>query len=59
MVLWKATLSQKRAIVETKGIGLTSADMPIPDMLGDGRQSVLLTIPIYTWLCEIPPLPKS
>jgi hypothetical protein len=35
-VLRKATLSRKRAIVETMGIRLTSADMPIPEMLGDG-----------------------
>jgi len=27
---------EKRAIVERMGIGLTSADMPIPEMLGDG-----------------------
>jgi len=29
-----------RAIVETIWIGLTSADMPIPELLGDGWQSV-------------------
>jgi hypothetical protein len=28
--------SRKRAIVETMRIGLTSADMPIPEMRGDG-----------------------
>jgi hypothetical protein len=27
---------KERAIVETMGIGLTSADMTIPEMLGDG-----------------------
>jgi hypothetical protein len=27
---------KERAIVETMGIGVTSADMPIPEMLGDG-----------------------
>jgi len=32
MVLRKATLSRKRAIVETMRIGLMSADMPIPEM---------------------------
>jgi len=29
-------ISRNRAIVETMGIGLTSANMPIPAMLGDG-----------------------
>jgi len=29
-------LIEKRAIVETMRIGLTSADMPIPEMHGDG-----------------------
>jgi hypothetical protein len=35
-VLWKATLSRKKAIVETMGIRLPSTDMPIPKILGDG-----------------------
>jgi hypothetical protein len=35
-VLRNATLSKKRAFVETMGIGLASTDMPIPEMLGDG-----------------------
>jgi len=35
-VLREATLSRKRAIVQTMGIGLTIADMPIPEVLGDG-----------------------
>jgi len=28
-------------MVETMGIGLTSADMPIPEMLADGCQSII------------------
>jgi hypothetical protein len=35
-VMRKTTLSKKRAIVEAMGIGLTSANMHIPEMLGDG-----------------------
>jgi len=34
-------LSRKRPISETMRIELSSADMPIPEMLGDGRQSIL------------------
>ena len=46
---------EERAIIETMRIGLTSANMPIPEMHGDGWQSLYLTMAIYTKLCGILP----
>ena len=40
-VLWKAALSRKRPTFERMGIELSCADMPIPEILRDGWQSVL------------------
>ena len=48
------TTSLQEAIIETMWIGLVSANMPIPDMFGDGWQSTV-NIASYSKFCGILP----
>ena len=53
----KAKLSRERAIVETMGMWPISTDIPFPEMLRDGWQSIFWLLR-YMRLCEFPPLPR-